>query len=322
MRFESPWWLLAIVIPIVLAVVYVAVQSRRGAYALRFTDLDLLDVVAPERPDGKRHVPAIALLVGLTALVVAMARPVRVSDEVVQRATVILALDVSLSMEADDVEPSRLQAMQEAVKAFAADAPDSVEIGLITFAGTAQLRVPPTTDRDQLTEAVDRIRLAERTAIGEAVFAGIDALQATAELGDIGADESGVPTGSQRLVVMSDGETTTGRTNDEAAAAAKEAGIPVFTIAYGTAQGTIVYDGQVEPVPVNGPELERIAVATGGQFFEAASEDQLTAVLDELGSRGETEERTSDLFPWFVGFGLVALVAASAMSLAWFQRLP
>ncbi|MCU1344413.1 MAG: von Willebrand factor [Acidimicrobiia bacterium] len=320
MRFTAPWRLLALAVPIVLAVIYVLMQRRRSEYAVRFTNLELLDVVAPDKPGRRRHLPAIALLAGMGLLAVALGRPVQRTEVSVNRATVVLALDVSLSMEANDVQPSRLEAMQRAVISFLESAPKGIAVGLVTFAGSAQLRVPPTTDRAELLRAVDNIKLQEYTAIGEAIFTSLNVFQdrdAAAKT----APAAGAPS-PDRIVVMSDGKTTVGRSNDEAAAAAKQAGIPVSTIAFGTASGTVEREGQTIDVPVDGPALQAIATATGGKFVAASSQDQLAKALADLGTRGEQQHKDRDLTPWFIGLSMLILVLGATGSLLWFSRLP
>jgi Ca-activated chloride channel family protein len=318
-KFTAPWRLLALVVPVALAVIYVLMQRRRSKYAVRFTNLELLDVVAPDRPGRRRHLPAIALLLGMAFLGLALGRPVNRTHVSVNRATVVLALDVSLSMQADDVEPTRLEAMQRAVISFVESAPKGISLGLVTFAGSAQLRVPPTTDRSELLRAVDNIKLQEYTAIGEAIYTSLNVFQ----------DRDAVPTtpstgepSPDRIVVMSDGKTTVGRSNEEAAAAAKEAGIPVSTIAFGTDSGTVEREGETIGVPVDAAALESIAEETGGKFVAASSEDQLAQALDDLGTRGETLPKDRDLTPWFIGVSMLILVLGATGSLLWFSRLP
>jgi Ca-activated chloride channel family protein len=302
-------------------VIYVIMQRRRSKYAVRFTNLELLDVVAPDRPGRRRHLPAVALLLGMAFLAVALGGPVRRTEVSVNRATVVLALDVSLSMEANDVQPTRLEAMQKAVISFLESAPKGISVGLVTFAGSAQVRVPPTTDRAELLRAVDNIKLQEYTAIGEAIFTSLNVFQDRDAAIKTAAATAGEKS-PDRIVVMSDGKTTVGRSNDEAAAAAKQAGIPVSTIAFGTAGGTVERDGETIGVPVDAEALQAIANTTGGKFVAASSQDQLAKALANLGTRGETQHTDRDLTPWFVGVSMLILVLGATGSLLWFSRLP
>src|SRR5205085_10221376 len=215
------------------------------------------------------HLPAGALLLGLAVLTVGFARATAARRVPREKATIILALDVSQSMAATDVEPTRLAAAQAAATKFAASIPQPLRLGLVSFAGTAQVLVSPTTDRQQVQAGIARLALAPRTAIGEAIFASLDA---------VAADQA-----PATIVLMSDGSTTAGRPNDAAAQAAKDAHVPVTTIAYGTDHGTVELDGQTIPVPVDKASLKTIAESTGGRFFEASDAGQLRQVYDDIG---------------------------------------
>src|SRR5262245_55738074 len=246
MHFLVVWRLWLLVGVGVMAGAWLAVASQRARHVVRFTSVELLDVVAPRRPRWRRHVPAALFLLALTALVLGFARPVRAVQVTDERATVILAVDVSLSMEATDVSPSRLEVAREAARDFVADLPDDLDVGLVTFHDVASVAVAPSRDRAALGTAIDRFDLGEGTAIGDAVLASRDAVARAAAAP--GEDGEPVPA---RIVVMSDGETTSGISNEEAAAAAAAAGVPVDTIAFGTPEGTIVDEsGDTVEVPV------------------------------------------------------------------------
>ena len=308
-------WALLAVAALVLA--YVVLQLRRRAtYAVRFTNLALLDVVAPRRPGWRRHVTAGAFALGAALLVVALAEPARDEEVPIERATVILAVDVSLSMDATDVLPSRLQAAQDAADAFLETVPDSLNVGLVEFAGSANVIVPPTTDHEDVEQAIDGLELAEGTGIGEAIFAGLDALGTLPEADD--PDEA-VPA---TIIVLSDGETTVGRPNEEGVAAANESGVPVSTIAFGTESGLIFIEGEAVPVPPDLDAMRDIATETGGIFFEAESEQELAAAYEDLGSSIGFETEQRPITEWFIGAALAALLAAAVLSLLWFARLP
>ena len=314
-------WLLAAVAALALAYVVLQLRGRRR-YAARFTNLALLASVAPKRPGWRRHVPAVLLLASLVAMVVSLARPTRDERVPRERATVLLAIDVSISMDATDVAPSRLDAARAAATSFAERLPERVNLGLVSFAGTAAVRVPPTTDRTAVVDAIARLELDEATAIGDAVLACLDAIEgmpARQSGGERTGEGEAVPAS---VVVMSDGETTVGAPNSRAADAAAEAGVPVTTIGFGTDEGTISYEGRVLPVPVNQEELAELAEVTGGRSFEAATGDELQSAYEDIGSSVgyETEEREISRF--FTGLAL-ALAALSAVgSLAWFSRFP
>jgi Ca-activated chloride channel homolog len=317
LTYDQPdvlWLLLAVVL---LAFLYVVMQLRRERYEVRFTNLELLDVVAPRRPRWRRHLTAAMFLLGISALVVAAARPfaeVRVPRE---RATVVLAIDVSFSMMADDVEPTRLDAAQEAAVDFVQGLPASMNVGLVAFDGTARVLVPPTPDRTSVQQAINGLQLGPSTAIGEAIFASLDAIE-MAPPGEVDERAPG------RIVLMSDGETTVGRPNDMGSDAATRAGVPVSTISFGTPFGEIVLEEEPVPIPVPvSPEpLRAVADATGGTFFEAGSLADLEDVYADIGTSigYTTEEQEVTHRAVWVALALFGLTAA--MSMTWFSRLP
>ena len=316
MRFNAAHWLVLLLGVAGLAVAYVVQQRRRPRYAVRFTNLALLDAVAPQRPGWRRHLPAAAFLLALTSLVVAYARPTRNVQVPRDRATVMVAIDTSVSMEATDVLPNRITAAKVAATDFVDQVPRRFQLGLVSFSGTAQVLVSPTTDRELVKRNIDLLQLGPRTAIGEAVFASLSAIQTA----NSGMKEGEVPPAT--IVLMSDGETTFGRPNEEAAQAASEAGVPVSTIAYGTDNGLVIVQDRAVSVPVNKEALQRLADFTGGKAFEAASGEELGDVYKKIGSSiGYTTERR-EITSWFVGFGLVLGALAAAGSLLWFSRLP
>ncbi len=309
-------WFLALVA--VIAAVYVAVQVRKRTYAVRFTNIALLDSVAPRRPGWRRHLAAAAFILAIVSSVVAFARPTRDEKVPKERATVILAIDTSLSMQAEDVAPNRLEAAQEAATSFLDHIPDTINIGLVSFDGVARIEVPPTTDREAVRSVIAGLELNEGTAIGEAIFASLDAIERAPE--PASADEPA----PGRIVLMSDGETTVGRPNEDGVAAADEAKVPISTIAFGTQDGVVDIPGEPVPVPVpvNEGALRDIADQTGGTFFRAVTERELAEVYKDIGSSiGFTIEK-HEIGTTFVGIALGLMLATAAMSLAWFSRLP
>jgi Ca-activated chloride channel family protein len=283
----------------------------------------MFDSLAPRRPGFRRHIPALVFLAALSVLVAAFAQPARQVRVPRERATVIVAIDVSLSMDATDVEPNRLQAAQTAAKRFIDELPPTLNVGIVAFAGSASVLVTPTTDRLPAQNAIDNLSLAESTAIGEAIFTSLNALL------NAPPDESGeLP--PARIVLLSDGQTTVGRPDSQAVDAAVEAEIPVSTIAFGTPEGSIVYDDPstdvVEadpiPVPVMEDNLRVIADRTGGAFFTASTLDELEAVYNDIGSAVGYELVDREITDWFVAGALGLLGLAALFSLLWFQRLP
>jgi Ca-activated chloride channel homolog len=314
MNFLAPGrlWLLLVVVALVVG--YVVVQRQRRHYAARFTNLDLLASVAPKRPGWRRHVAAAALLGAMVILVTAWARPTRPERVPRERATVILAIDTSTSMRASDVEPSRLEAAKSAASSFVDGMPERFRIGLVAFNSSANQVVAPTQDHGAVRTAIGRLRLSNYTAIGEAIFTSLDSLQ------DVPSQTS-----HRRLahiVLMSDGDTNTGRSNESAAQAALTRRVPVTTIAFGTDNGTIGSGIDQYSVPVDRDALRQIAETTKGRFYEAQSADQLSAVYNDIGSsvgfRTEQREATA----WFVGVGLVLVILGAGASLIWTSRLP
>jgi Ca-activated chloride channel family protein len=317
MTFQSPIWLLALLAVAALVAVYVILQLRRKAYAARFTNVALLGSIVPKRPGWRRHLAFGIVALGLAVLVVSLAVPsseVRVPRE---RATVVMAVDVSLSMQARDIEPNRFEAMQTAAKEFVDVLPERINLALVTFAGSATTVVPPTTDRQQVRNAIDNLELAESTAIGEAIFTSLTAIQNfQTSLGEQG--EEAPPA---RVILLSDGYNTVGRDDTQAVDAAIAAGIPVSTIAFGTDYGTLDLDGETVPVPVDRATLETIADETGGSYSEAASAAELEQVYADLGSQIGYTTEPKDISPWFVRGGVLVLLVGAVMSLFWTNRL-
>ena len=314
-------WLLLLVLA--LAVGYVAVLRWRRAATVRFTQVDLLDKVAPRRPRWRRHVVAVLMLLGLTFAVVATARPVeRTTETTTSDGRILLLFDVSLSMMADDVDPDRFVAAQEAARDFVAAVDDGVEVGLVSFSGDVSVEVDPTLDRDAVERGIDNLELAESTAIGDALAAGTRLLVNSA---DPNADPETAP---GVMVLLSDGETTVGRPTAEGALEAADAGIPVYTIAFGTEGGEITdpETGDVVPVPVRPADLQQVAESTGGQAFEAQTGDELASAYDQIAeSLGETIGEPIEIideltWQWALA-AFLTLVLAWALSLWWLRGM-
>ncbi len=316
MTFQAPGWLLGLLAVAALVALYVVLQLRRKKYAARFTNVALLGTLVPKRPGWKRHLAFGLVALALGVLVVSLAKPsteVRVPRE---RATVMMAVDVSMSMEATDIEPTRFEAMQVAAKEFVDVLPEQINLGLVAFSGTATTLVTPTTDRGQVRAAIDNLDLAEATAIGEAVFTSLTAIANFQTA--LGETEEAVPA---RIVLLSDGTNTQGRPTTQAVDSAIDAEIPVSTIAFGTDYGTVEIEGQSVPVPVDRAALEEIAEETGGSYSEAASAEELEEVYSDLGSQIGYTTEPQDVSYWFVRGGVLLALLGAAMSLLFTSRL-
>ncbi|PZF97703.1 VWA domain-containing protein [Micromonospora deserti] len=319
MIWQSPvrlWLLLGV---LALAVGYLMMQRRRSRYAVRFTNLRLLDRVAPDRPAWRRHVPAGLFLVMLALLVVGYARPtaeVRVPRE---RATVMVAVDVSTSMLAGDVDPDRLSAAKESARRFVDGLPDEFNVGLVAFAGSAAVLVPPSTDREALHEGIKRLAEGatgvQGTAIGEAISTALGAVKGF----DSRAEKDPPPA---RIILLSDGANTSGMDPMEAAADAVAMEVPVHTISFGTPGGFVDRGGRPIQVPVDGQTLRAVAEETGGGFHEASTSDELRAVYEDIGTSVGYRTERQDVSARFIGLGLVFAMGAAFGSMRWFSRLP
>lgn len=318
MSLASPGWLWLLVPVAALLVAYLVQLKRRSRYAVTFATLPMLERLVPVRPGWRRHLPAALLLLAFVVLTVAASRP-QVDEQVPrERATVIVVVDVSLSMQATDVAPDRLTAARDAAKGFVEGLPSGFNVGVVEFAGTATVLAPATPDHDAAVAALDQLELAEGTAIGDGVLTSLAQIAASASTDGTGGDTD-VPA---HIVLLSDGTNTVGSTLDQAVEGATEAGVPVSTIAYGTPDGTVTVDGQLVQVPVDQDSLDALAEATGGQGYAAETADQLDDVYEDIQSLiGYTTEQR-DVTPYVVAAALLLGLLAAALSLRWFARLP
>jgi Ca-activated chloride channel family protein len=317
MHFIAPAWLWLLVLVAALLVAYVLLQLRRTKYVARFSNLELLGSVAPRRPGWRRHLTFAVLLAGLTVLTVGVAQPTAAVRVPRDRATVMLAVDVSLSMQATDVLPSRIDAAKAAGKKFVGLLPSRINLGLVAFGGNASVLVSPTVDRAPVEAAIKGLKLQESTAIGEAIFTSLQAItvfgQATTAKGD--------KPPPARIVLLSDGTNTVGRPVSAAVDAAKKAGVQVSTIAFGTDNGTVTYQGDTIPVPADKQALQQIADDTGGTFHTAASVQELEQVYQNIGQQIGYTTKQRDVSWRYMAVGLLVLLAAAGTSMLWSGRL-
>ncbi|MFI6865953.1 VWA domain-containing protein [Nocardia sp. NPDC050406] len=330
-NFTHTAWLGFLVVVALMALGYVLVQQRRRRHLITFSNMEMLEKVAPKRPSLMRHVPIALMLVGLIGLTIAAAGPTAAQKVPRNRATVVLVMDVSLSMEATDVPPSRLQVAQKAAKDFADGLTPGINLGLVTFAGTASVQMQPTTKREAVKAAIDNIKLAERTATGEGILTGLQSIETLAAV--LGGAETPPPA---RIVLMTDGKQTVPDDKDvdnprhafTAARLAKEKGIPVSTISFGTTWGTVEIPDQEGKgsqrvrVPVDDESLQEIARLSGGEFYSASSLEQLTEVYDTLEQQIGYEMTMGDASrPWLI-LGMLVTATGVVTALVYRQRLP
>ena len=351
MSFKSPWLLLGLLVLAVAIGLWLLADRRRASYAVRYTNLDVLATVVSGR-SWLRYLPSGLVALGLAVLIVGLARPEVTRTLLREHAAVILVIDTSRSMQADDVEPTRLGAAQEAVRTFLDEAPDDLRVGLVVFAGEAQVATPPTKDHELVETAIrdiDQFLVYGGTAIG-------DALQTAVLLGrqvtDLAQTDDGVaaPASSHTtrtlaqattcgdekspvsILFLSDGAQTRGLLQPlEGAKLAKDACFPVYTVALGTPEGVIERgpfggfpgsDSQVIPVPPDPETLRAIAKTTGGEFSEARTADSLTRAYQNLGSRLGRETGQSEITWLFVAIAAALLLLGTAVGAFVSPRLP
>ncbi|AHH96350.1 VWA domain-containing protein [Kutzneria viridogrisea] len=321
--FADPLWFLLLILVAALGLGYLWMLRRRRRDTARYTDLSMLDRVAPVRPGWQRHVPPALLLVALVLLTVALAGPTAELKVPRNRATVMLTVDVSESMAATDVAPSRLAAAQQAAKSFVDKLTPGVNLGLVSFAGSATVLVSPTNDREQVRQGIDALKLSQGTATGEAIAAAVQAVQS---FGKLISGVDGPP--PARIVLMSDGkENTPADLNAERGAftqarAAKAAQMPVSAISFGTSGGSITQDGQSTPVPVDEVSMRQIAALSGGDFYRAQDAGQLQQVYGTLAEQIGYETKQADASRSWLVLGALTALASVAAALLLTQRLP
>ncbi len=283
--------------------------SRRRASRRRTMGRTMFDLVIPKDRVWVRHVAVGLSILSLLTLTLAFAKPKDQVSVPRERATVVVTIDVSLSMEATDVQPTRLEAAKAAASQFVTSLPPKFNVSLVSFAGTAPPLVPPALDRGAVTAAIDALQPQPSTAIGEGIYTSLAALsQVPPDPTDPNAD---VPA---RIVLLSDGKTQVGRPSDQAARAARDQNVPIYTIAYGTEDGYIEVNNRREPVPVDRVELQRVAKISGGQAYTAESAGQLKEVYSDIGSSVGKEKVDKEVTSRYAGFGLAfAILAALGM---------
>jgi Ca-activated chloride channel family protein len=321
--FDHAWYFIFLLVVLILVGLYIAAQLARQRRVLRFANMELLESVAPQRPNRWRHLPAVLLVVSLVLFTIAMAGPTRDVRIPRNRAVVMLVIDVSQSMRATDIEPNRLAAAQVAAKQFADELTAGINLGLIAYAGTATVLVSPTTNRDATKQAIDKLQVADRTATGEGIFT---ALQAIATVGAvIGGGDTPPPA---RIVLFSDGKETVPSNPDNpkgaytAARTAKDQGVPISTISFGTPYGYVEINDQRQPVPVDDETMKKVAQLSGGQSYSASNLSELKGVYSTLQQQIGYETIRGDASTGWLRLGSLVLALAALAALLINRRLP
>ena len=335
MTFQWPefLWLLA-ALPLLVAY-YVYLLRRRKKFAVRYSNLALLKA-AMGATTWRRHVPPALILLALATLVVAVARPSAVMTLPSQHETIILAMDVSGSMRASDVEPNRLVAAQNAAKTFIAQHADNVRIGIVAFAGTATVAQAPTRNKEDLYAAIDRFQLQRATAIGSAIIVSLATLfpDGGYDVANFSFGEKKKPPppgfkpvppgsyGSAVIILLTDGQRTTGPDSVQAARLAADRGVRVFTVGVGTPEGKVVgFDGWSMHVRLDEETLRSIADLTRGEYFYAGNAVDLKKIYQTMSTRLVMETKKTEVGAFFAGAGALLVLLAALLSLAWFNRV-
>ncbi|HWV58561.1 MAG TPA: VWA domain-containing protein [Longimicrobiales bacterium] len=333
-------WLLALVPALIAA--YVQILKRRRKTALKYASLSIVREALGKGPGWRRHVPPALMLAALTAMILSLARPAALMLLPSQRETVILAMDVSGSMRAADVVPDRITASQEAAKNFVSDQPRSTRIGIVAFAGSAQLVQQPTTNREEIYSAIERFRLQRGTNIGAGILASLQTIFPDAEF-DFGPRfynvRQGAPLGQARppdefvpvepgsynnavIVLLTDGQATTGPDPIEVARMAADRGVRVFTVGFGSREGeTVGFGGMSMRVQLDEETLRQVAEITRGRYFHAGSAADLNQVYESLTSQFDLERQEIEITALFAGIAALLTVVSAGLSMVWFGRI-
>ena len=317
LAFGSPDRLLILLVIPLLIVAYIIASHRKNRRGMRFTNTSMLDVVVPKQSQWRRHLAVALSLLSLITLTAAFARPKTQVDVPRERATVVVVIDASLSMEATDVNPDRLSAAKQAAVAFVESLPEKYNVAVVSMSGNPNILVPPTLAHNTVENAINTIKLQESTAIGERI---ITALRALEQEPKDPANPDAIAPGA--IVMLSDGTNTAGRAPQQAAAEARAAKVPIYTIAYGTENGYVDLDGKREPVPVDHELMQEIAELSGGKYFSAATPDQLKTVYNNIGSQVGYEKADREVTARFAGYGLAFAVLAALGAISLGARWP
>jgi Ca-activated chloride channel family protein len=338
--WASALWLLFLVPALVL--LYIVMLRRRRKIAVRYGALRLVKDAIGAGPGFRRHVPPLVFLLALTTMIVAVARPAAVVTLPSQRGTVILAMDVSGSMRATDIPPTRLAASQAAAEAFIAKQPKNVRIGIVAFAGTTAVVQAPTLEREEALSAIGRFQAQRGTAVGAGILTALGTIFEDLDIPvNFTPPRRGVPIGetqdvppldiepvppgtytSSVIVLLTDGRTTTGPDPIQAAELAADLGVRIYTVGLGTREGVILgFGGRSRRVTLDEESLKAIAEKTDGEYFQAGSEDELVEIYESLSTQLVMETEKTEITAFFTAAAAIFAAAAAMLSIAWFGRL-
>ena len=331
MTFEWPWALALLVVVPLLAAAYITMQKRRRKYALSYASVSLVAQAVGKGPGRKRHIPAVLYLGAIALMVVALARPQATVPVPSNTGTVMLVIDVSGSMFAEDVEPNRMEATKNAARDFVEKQPSGVKVGVVSFSDFAALVAPPDTERQPTLDAIARLRPQRGTNIGAGLQVALDAIYNLQEEADIAvtngprptptAQELDVPPAS--IVLVSDGQSNTGPDPLEIVQEAVDANIKVYTVGIGTEEGTVLQiQGRNVFTALDASTMRAVADQTGGKYFNAQSDADLREVYDDLSRERIIENEETEITFAFAGAALLVSMLAGALGLMWFNRLP
>ena len=324
-------WLFTL-IPI-LVLIYILIQRRRRKYAVRFSSLSLVKVALGRGPSIRRHIPAMIFLFGVMISLLALARPAATIITASQQGTIILAIDVSRSMDGNDVKPSRLEAAKAAARAFIERQPQRVYIGIVAFSDTASLIQVPTAKHEQVLAALNRLEMHNATAIGQAILTSLSAIsEQTGKLEAAGvtgkttkATQTPLPPDSfipAAIVLLSDGQNNVNPAPVDVVNQASSQGVRIYTVGLGTTSGTVIsYEGHSMRVLLDEAVLKQIAQQTQGRYFQADNENELINIYTDLGSQLIFKPQDTELTACFTGAAVMVLLASGIISLLWFNRI-
>jgi Ca-activated chloride channel family protein len=338
MTFQWPDFLWSLLVLPALVALYLWLLRRRRRAPVRLSSLALVRQAAGQGPAWRRHVPPALLLAALAVLLAATARPMAVLKLPSQQETIMLAMDVSGSMRAADVQPNRLVASQEAAKAFVQALPRHVRVGVVSFAGTAAVVQPPTHNRTDVAAAIDRFQLQRGTAIGSGIVLslatlfpdeGIDLSQITGQRAMPGEQPRKAFTpiepgtfGSAAIILLTDGQRTTGPDPMEAAKMAAEHGVRVYTVGIGTKAGEVIgFEGWSMRVRLDEDTLKAISSLTRANYFYAGTAEDLKQVYESLSSRLVVEQKETEVTAFFAACGALLALLSAGLSVWWFGRV-